>query len=128
MLMRKYGVAALVGSVFLMTASGAVAQTNIASASNPRAESAAYVFLDKGSGQLSSTAVDIVRNAATATRSARKVWLVGYPDDVNVVRAELLRQGVAAESIMVLRETGQPPQKTSDGISEPIDRSVEIKF
>jgi len=104
-------------------------QTNIASASNPRAEYAGYVvFLDKGSGQLSSSAVDIVRSAATTTRSARKVWLVGYPDHVNAVKAEFVRQGVPAESIMVLRETGQPLQKTGDGITEPIDRRVEIKF
>ena len=127
--MRKYGIAALLGSVFLMPVSGAMGQTNIASVSNPRAEYAGYVvFLDKGSGQLSSAATDIVRSAASTTRSARQVRLIGHPDHVNAVKAELVRQGVPAESIMVLRETGQPLQKSADGLSEPIDRRVEIKF
>lgn len=47
--MRKYGIAALLGSFFLIPASGAMAQTNIASASDPPADYVGYVvFLDKG--------------------------------------------------------------------------------
>ncbi|MFI4999105.1 MAG: hypothetical protein ACHQK9_04425 [Reyranellales bacterium] len=125
--MQNYGIAALLGSVLLVPMSGAMGQTDVASAPNPRPEYY-VVFLDKGSDQLSSAAVDIVRSVATAAKSTREVRLVGRADRVNAVRTELVRQGVPVESIMERREIGQPLPKVGDGIAEPIDRRVEIKF
>ena len=117
-----YGMAVLAGSLL---ATGAMAQTQIASAV-PTPKRDVLVFADKG-GQLSPTAQSTVRTVAAEAKSS-PVTLVGRPDAVAPVKAELERHGVPAEAIVVKTEPGSAVAKTSDGLSSPIDRKVEIKF
>jgi hypothetical protein len=125
--MRNKGIA-LTGMAVLMgglLATSAMAQTQMASAVST-APRDVLVFADKG-GQLSPTAASTVRTAAAEVGSAG-VTLIGRPQNVAPVKAELERHGVPAEAIVVKTEPGSAVAKTSDGLSSPIDRKVEIKF
>lgn len=116
------GLAVLVGGLL---ATGATAQTQMASAV-PAPQRDFLVFADKG-GQLSPTASSTVRTAAAEVGSAR-VTLIGRPQNVAPVKAELERHGVPAKAIVVKTDAGAPVAKAADGLSSPIDRKVEIKF
>ena len=83
------------------------------------------VFPDKG-GQLSPTAMSTVRTAAAEAGS--RVTLVGRPENVAPVRAELQRHGVPAQAIVVKSEASSAVPKTADGLSNSADRKVEIRF
>jgi hypothetical protein len=121
-----HGMAILAGSLLATSvASGSWAQTQIASAV-PTPKRDVLVFADKG-GQLSPTAQSTVRTVAAEAKSS-PVTLVGRPDAVAPVKAELERHGVPAQAIAVKRDAGTPVAKTADGLSSPIDRKVEIKF
>jgi hypothetical protein len=125
-MMRNYGIAAVfAGGIFLAPISGAMAQTNVAYAAEPRPEY--VVFLDGGS-HLSGSAIDTVRLAAGAAKSANQVRLVGRPEHTAAVKNELVREGVPAQSIIVRRGAGNPLPKVADGIDEPVNRRVEISF
>jgi hypothetical protein len=115
-----HGIAILAGS---MVATGAMAQGQLASAV-PGPQREMLVFTDKG-GQLSPTAVATVRTAAQASS---RVTLVGRLETVAAVKAELQRQGVPAQAIVVKPDGNAPVAKTADGLSNPVDRKVEIKF
>ena len=54
--------------------------------------------------------------------------LVGRAENIAPVKGELVRQGVPAQAIKVRPESGAPIAKAADGLSDPIDRRVEIKF
>ena len=107
-----------------LIATGAMAQTQMASAV-PAPQRDVLVFADKG-GQLSPTAVSTVRSAAA--EAGPRVTLVGRPENVAPVRAELERHGVPAQAIVVKTDASAPVAKTADGLSNPADRKVEIKF
>jgi hypothetical protein len=107
-----------------LIATGAMAQTQMASAV-PAPQRDVLVFADK-SGQLSPTAVSTVRSAAA--EAGPRVTLVGRPENVAPVRAELERHGVPAQAIVVKTDASAPVAKTADGLSNPADRKVEIKF
>ncbi|MBN9089825.1 MAG: hypothetical protein J0J01_23175 [Reyranella sp.] len=117
-----HGLAVLVGGLL---ATGATAQTEMASAV-PTPQRDFLVFADKG-GHLSPTAASTVRTAAAEAGSAR-VTLIGRPENVAPVKAELQRHGVAAKAIVVKTEAALPVARTADGLSSPADRKVEIKF
>ena len=116
-----HGMALLAGGLI---ATGAMAQTQMASAV-PAPQRDVLVFADKG-GQLSPTAVSTVRSAAA--EAGPRVTLVGRPENVAPVRAELERHGVPAQAIVVKTDASAPVAKTADGLSNPADRKVEIKF
>ena len=117
-----HGMAALLGGLL---ATSAMAQTQMASAL-PAPQRDVLVFADKG-GQLSPTAVSTVRTAA-AEAGGSGVTLVGRPENVAPVKAELQRHGVPAQAIVVKSDASAPVAKTADGLSNPADRKVEIKF
>ena len=117
-----HGMALLAGGLI---ATSAMAQTQLASAV-PAPQRDLLVFADKG-GQLSPTAVSTVRSAA-AEAGGSGVTLVGRPENVAPVKAELERHGVSAQAIVVKADTSAPVAKTADGLSNPADRKVEIKF
>jgi len=128
--MRNYGIAAVfVGGIFLATIPAAMAQTTnvaYAAAAAPRPEY--VVFLDSAN-HLSGTAVDTVRIAADAAKSAKTVRLVGRADNTEAVKKELVREGVPAQSIIVLRrQDSKPLPKAADGIGDLSNRRVEISF
>jgi hypothetical protein len=47
---------------------------------------------------------------------------------VALVKGELQRHRVPAQAIVVKYEASSPIDKTADGLSNPADRKVEIKF
>ena len=122
----RYKTAALQGMAVLvggLIATGAMAQTQMASAV-PAPQRNVVVFANKG-GHLSPTAASAVRNVADAGVS--RVTLVGRPENVAPVKAELVRHGVSAQAIVVEHANAGLP-RPSDGLSDPADRRVEIKL
>jgi hypothetical protein len=101
--------------------------TEVAFANDPRPSY--VVFFDKGTSQLSRVADETIRRAAAdADRSAGLVRVVGRADHAAVVKNELVRDGVPAHSIVVVPRSGNPLPTIADGVSEPANRSVEIKY
>ncbi len=105
----------------------AMAQTtNVAYASEPRP--GYVVFFDKGA-RLSNVADETIRRAAAdAEKSAGLVRVVGRADYADAVKNALVRDGVPARSIVVVPRTDSPLPTIADGVSEPANRSVEIKY
>jgi hypothetical protein len=117
---------ALAASLLLAPISAAMGQsTNIAYASAPRAD---YVVFFNSDGELSPAANKTVQMAAKAAASAGTVHIGGRADHAEAVKAELVREGVPADSIIVLRQTGSPLPQPADGIKDPLNRRVEISF
>jgi hypothetical protein len=78
---------------------------------------------------LSSVADETIRRAAAdADRSAGLVRVVGRADYAEAVKNELVRDGVPARSIVIVAETGRPLPSVADGVSEPANRRVEIRY
>jgi len=123
--MRKLGIA-IMATGLLMGMTAAASAQNMASAT-PAPAKEFVVFADKGS-TLSPTAASVVRTAATEASSARKVTLIGRAENIAPVKGELVRQGVAPQAIVVQTEARAPISRSIDGLSDPVDRKVEIKF
>jgi hypothetical protein len=123
--MRNLGMAILAGGLLVGTAGVATAQ-NMASAV-PAPTKDYVVFADRGSA-LSPTAAAMVRTAASEASSARQVTLIGRPENVAPVKGELVRYGVAPQAIVVKQEARASVPRPADGLSDPIDRRVEIRF
>jgi hypothetical protein len=116
------GLAVLVGSLI---ATSTMAQTQLASAV-PAPQRDVLVFADKG-GALSPTAASTVHKIAAEAKASR-VTLVGRPENVAPVKAALVQAGVPAGAITVERGAAANLPRPSDGLSQPADRSVEIKL
>ena len=120
----------LTGLVFAGIIAGVAGQaaaqsTNIAYGSAPRMDY--VVFLDSGA-TLSPVATDTVRMAAEAAKSARTVNLTGRREHAEVVKAQLVREGIPARAIMVTPKTDDVLPPLRDGMSDPAKRRVEISF
>ena len=127
--MKKLHIGAiLLGGLVAAPFYTAMAQTtNVAYASEPRP--GYVVFFDKGTARLSSVADETIRRAAAdADKSAGLVRVVGRADYADAVKNELVRNGVPARSIVVVPRTDSPLPTIADGVSEPANRSVEIKY
>jgi hypothetical protein len=103
------------------------------------------VFFDWDRSNLSQQAVQTIGQAAAAykSRGSARITATGHTDTsgpesynmalslrrANSVKAELVRQGVAADAIAVVgRGESQPLVATGDGVREPQNRRVEIVF
>ena len=117
-------VAVMLGGLFL--ASPAMAQsTHLAYATGePRSEY--MVFLEKNN-QLPPSAAPMVVKAIDAAKAGKTVHLVGRADQADVVKQEMIRNGVSAGAIVVAREPGKPLPKV-DALSDTGNRKVEIKY
>jgi hypothetical protein len=127
--MKKLHIGAiLLGGLVAAPVYTAMAQTtNVAYANEPRP--GYVVFFDKGPAQLSSVADETIRRAAAdADRSTGLIRVVGRADYADAVKNQLVRDGVPARSIVVVPRTGSPLPTIADGVSEPANRSVEIKY
>lgn len=127
--MKKLHIGAiLLGGLVAAPLYTAMAQTtNVAYASDPRP--GYVVFFDKGTARLSSVADETIRRAAAdADKSAGLVRVVGRADYADAVKNELVRDGVPARSIVVVPRADSPLPTIADGVSEPANRSVEIKY
>lgn len=118
--------AVLAGGLILAPISTMAQSTNLAYATGqPRAEY--MVFLDKGTGSLSEAAAATVRLAARAG-SGKAIHVTGRADHAQLVKQELIRDGIPATSIFVYGDPAPPLVRINDGISSPSDRRVDIKF
>ena len=127
--MKKLHIGAiLLGGLFVTPFQAALSQTtNVAYANESRP--GYVVFFDKGTGQLSSVADETIRRAAAdADRSGGLVRVVGRADYADAVKKELVRDGVPARSIVVIAATESPLPTIADGVSEPANRRVEIRY
>jgi hypothetical protein len=127
--MKKLHIGAiLLGGLFLTPFQAALSQTtNVAYAYESRP--GYVVFFDKGAVQLSSIANETIRRAAAdADRSAGLVRVVGRADYADAVKNKLVRDGVPARSIVVIAGTESPLPTIADGVSEPANRRVEIRY
>jgi len=124
--MRTIGMAILAGGLLVGMAGVATAQNMASAVPAPKKEF--IVFTDRGGAALSPTAATTVRNAAGEARTAPQVVLIGRAENVAAVKGELIRQGVAPQAIVVKQEARAPIAKPADGLSDPIDRRVEIRF
>jgi hypothetical protein len=124
--MRNIGIAIIVGGLVMGAAATASAQNLAYAAPAPKGEF--VVFAEKGGHALSPVARDTVRTAATEASSAGHVLLVGRAENIAPVKQELVRHGVPAQAISERQEARAPIAKAADGLSDPIDRRVEIKF
>ena len=127
--MKKFHTSAILLAGFLLTPfQAALAQTTNAAYAN-ESRPGYVVFFDKDSGRLSSVADQTIRRAAAdADRSAGLVRVVGRTDYAEAVKDELVRDGVPARSIVVVAETGRSLPTFADGVSEPANRRVEIRY
>jgi hypothetical protein len=127
--MKKLHIGAiLLGGLVAAPLQAPMAQsTEVAFASDPRP--GYVVFFDKGTSHLSRVADETIRRAAVdADKSAGLVRVVGRADYAAAVKDELVRNGVPSRSIVVVPKTGNPLPTIADGVSEPANRSVEIKY
>jgi outer membrane protein OmpA-like peptidoglycan-associated protein len=129
--MKKLQIGAiLLGGLVAAPLQASMAQTtNVAYAQTNESRPGYVVFFDKGTAQLSSVADQTIRRAAAdADRSAGLVRVVGRADYANTVKNELVRDGVPARAIVVVPRTDNPLPTIGDGVSEPANRRVEIKY
>jgi hypothetical protein len=127
--MKKLHIGAiLLGGLVVAPFQASMAQTNVAYA-HPNEQPGYVVFFDKGTSQLSAIADETIRRAAAdADKAAGLVRVVGRADYAAAVKNELVRDGVPARSIVVVPRNGSPLPTIADGVSEPANRSVEIKY
>jgi outer membrane protein OmpA-like peptidoglycan-associated protein len=115
-----------VGGLLLAPISAAMGQsTNIAYASAPRSE---FVVFFDSTGELPTAASKTIHQAVKAARSADTVRITGRTDHAKVVKNELVRQGIPAESIVITHDAGSPLPKPADGLKDPLNRRVAISF
>ncbi len=124
--MRNAGIAVIVGGLIVGTAATASAQDLAMATAGPTKQF--VVFANKDNHTLSPTALKIVRQAASEAGRVDKVTLVGRADETAAVKAALVRQGVPGSAIAVRREARSPIAQPSDGLSDPIDRGVQIRL
>lgn len=123
--MRKLSIAVVLGGLVLAPLS-AMSQ-EIAAAPNTAATSDHMLFMENGSARVPASAMDTVRNAADAAK-VTPVRIEGRADYANAVKQELVRQGAPAEAISVRPIAAKPLVKAGDGVTDPTDRRVEIRF
>lgn len=118
--MRKLGIAIVLGSVLMAAPfSAAMSQST---------KSEYTVFIDRsGNKPLTVAAKDTIQKAVKASRS-HVIEISGRADYAQAVRDELLRQGVPADRISLQPVVAKPLLKAGDGMSNPTDRQVILKF
>ena len=128
--MRKTSIAILLGTAFVAAPfSAAMSQSSTPEYAMSQASTPEYrVFIDRsGNKPLTAGAKDTVRKAITASKS-RTIQIQGRADYADVVKNELVLQGVSPDRINVHPVVSKPLQKVGDGMSDPTDRKVVISF
>jgi len=122
----KLGMAAIIISAGLGLAGTVSAQDLAVATPGPKSEF--VVFANKDGRTLSPTALQTLGMAADQARSGDPVTLVGPIEETAAVKAELMRRGVADHAIAMRPAERAPIAKTHDGLSDPLDRRVEIRL
>jgi hypothetical protein len=128
--MKKLHIGAiLLGGLVVAPLQASMAQTTNVAYAYASERPGYVVFFDKGTSQLSAVASETIRQAAAGTdKAAGLVRVVGRADHAAAVRNELVRDGVAARSIVVVPKNSNPLPAIADDVSDPANRSVEIKY
>jgi hypothetical protein len=118
--------AVMLGGLILAPLPTMAQSSNLAYATGqPRSEY--MVFLDKGS-ELSTSAAMTIRMAARAAGRDTTIHLNGRAEHVQLVRQELIRDGIRPTAIFVTTDPPAPLARVNDGVGSPMDRKVDIKF
>lgn len=104
---------------------GAMAQ-DLAFASNAPV-SDRLVFMGPSDVRVPPSAIETIRSAADAAKST-PVLIEGRADRASAVKQELIRQGAPAEAITVRPTPTRPLAQVGDGIDDPTERRVNIRF
>jgi hypothetical protein len=115
----------LAGFVAGVAGEAAAQSTNVAYGAAPRTDY--VVFLDH-SGTLSPVAQDTVHMAAAAAKAARTVNVSGPRQYAEVVKGQLMREGVPASAVVVTPKVEDSLPVLSDGTPNIAKRRVEISF
>ncbi len=98
----------------------------MALAPNTIAKSDHMLFMENGSTRGAGLAMETVRSAANAAKAA-PVLIEGRADYANAVKQELVRQGARGSHLDPSRQE-QSAGQGGDGVTDPTDRRVNIKF
>jgi hypothetical protein len=120
--------AVLIGGLLFAPVPAAMAQTVAVANASEDVPRNYVVFFESNTNNLSSVASDVVRSAAVSASRGTTIRLVGQPDRVNVVKRQLIRDGVPPGSIVAVGQTDKPLPKLGDGLPDPSNRKVEIKL
>ena len=104
----------------------ALMSQNLASAPNAPV-SDQMVFMGASDTHVPASAMETIRNAADAANSA-SIRIEGRVDRANAVKQELIRHGAPAEAITVRPVPTRPLVQTGDGVGDPTERRVNIRF
>ncbi|MFO1159523.1 MAG: hypothetical protein U1E60_11845 [Reyranellaceae bacterium] len=125
-MMNRRIAAVLLGGLVLAPVSSMAQSINMAYASG-QSRTEYMVFLDKGS-EISDPAAATIRKAARTAGPNRTIHVIGHAQHAQLVKQELVRDGVAPSSIVITNEALAPIARVNDGIGSPDDRGVAIKF
>ena len=126
--------AVLVGGLFLATASfaqgpsrtpGAMAGTDLAYAT-PAPRGAMLVVL-QSDNTVPASALPAIERAAAAAKAGRTVEVLGSQVPADIVRRELLREGVSASAIVVARDH-RPAPRPLDPLDDIARRAVTLRY
>jgi hypothetical protein len=117
----------LAGFVAGVTAEAAAQSTNVAYGIDAMPRTSYAVFLDRGA-TLSPVAKDTVRMAAEAAVAARTINVSGPRQYAEVVKSQLVREGVPATAVVVTPRVDDSLPVLSDGSPDVAKRRVEIRF
>ncbi|TAJ39806.1 MAG: hypothetical protein EPO67_00640 [Reyranella sp.] len=123
--MRKLCISVVIGGLAMMPLS-AMSQ-NMASAPNAAPKADHMLFVENGN-KVPASAMGTVRSAAEAAKEQKTVRVEGRADAANAVKQELVKQGAPADKISVRPVAAKPLMKVGDGLSDPTERKVEIKY
>lgn len=122
--MRKFSSAFILAS--LVVGSGTAMSQEIASA--PAASVSDHmVFMERSDTRVPASAMETIRSAADAAKSA-PILIEGRTNHANAVKEELIRNGAPAEAITVRPTSAKPLVKVGDGLADPTERRVDIRF
>lgn len=85
------------------------------------------VFMGTSDTDVPASALGTLRSAADAAKSA-PIVIEGRAVHANAVKQELIRQGAPAEAIKVRPTPATPLVKVGDGVADPTERRVDIRF
>lgn len=125
--MQKLNTALVIGGLALTPLSAMAQNLASAPATAPVVRSDHLIFMESAGNRVPASAMETVRSAADAARQS-PVRIEGRAEHANAVKQELVRQGAPAASISVTPILVKPLPKAGDGVPEPSDRSVVLRF
>jgi hypothetical protein len=127
LIMQKLSTALIIGGLAAMPLSAMAQDLASAPATVPVVRSDHLVFMGSDASRVPDSAMGTVRSAADAAKQS-PVRIEGRADYANAVKQELVRQGAPATSISVRPVPVKPLPKAGDGVPEPSDRGVLLRF